>query len=114
MCDPLLRAGLGCGQFLFSRFKLVQHLLANESRAVKTSTYSDELKSAKPLVQPSRSSVVPFHERITCTVPEACQAIGLGRSKLYELIAEGQLRTTTIGRRRLVLVNSLLTLVSAG
>lgn len=86
-------------------------LLANESSTVKTSTYSDELKSAKPL---PRGSVVPFHDRITCTVPEACQAIGLGRSKLYELIAEGQLRTTTIGRRRLVLVNSLLTLVSAG
>lgn len=62
--------------------------------------------------QTYRGSVVPFHERITCTVPEACQAIGLGRSKLYELIAEGQLRTTTIGRRRLVVVRSLLTLVS--
>ncbi len=73
---------------------------------------------AAPLVsdvkraQTYRGAVVPFHERITCTVPEACQAIGLGRSKLYELIAGGQLRTTTIGRRRLVVVQSLLTLVS--
>jgi excisionase family DNA binding protein len=60
-----------------------------------------------------RSSIVPFRERITCTVPEACQAVGLGRSKLYELITEGRLRTMTIGRRRLVDVQSLLTLVSA-
>ena len=62
--------------------------------------------------QTYRGSVVPFHERITCTVPEACQAIGLGRSKLYELIAGGKLRTTTIGRRRLIVVRSLLALVS--
>ena len=71
-------------------------------------TVSSGMKRA----QTYRGSVVPFHERITCTVPEACQAIGLGRSKLYELIAGGQLRTTTIGRRRLVVVQSLLTLVA--
>lgn len=29
----------------------------------------------------SRISIVPFQERITCTVPETCQAIGVGRSK---------------------------------
>ena len=55
-----------------------------------------------------RSSTIPFAQRPTCTIAEACQATGLGRTKLYELIGEGQLDTTTIGRRRLVLVRSLL------
>ncbi|MBT1516603.1 hypothetical protein KIP88_39970 [Bradyrhizobium sp. SRL28] len=35
----------------------------------------------------------------------------MGRTKLYELIGSGQLITTTIGRRRLVIVRSLLELV---
>jgi excisionase family DNA binding protein len=56
---------------------------------------------------------IPFDQRPTCTIPEACQAIGLGRTKLYELIGRGKLRTTTIGRRRLVVVPSLLSLVNS-
>ena len=55
--------------------------------------------------------VIPFRERLSCTVDEACAVTGLGRTKLYELIGSGQVRTTTIGRRRLVLVRSLLDLV---
>jgi excisionase family DNA binding protein len=56
--------------------------------------------------------VVPFRERLSCTVDEACAVTGLGRTKLYELIGSGQLITTTIGRRRLVIVRSLLELVA--
>jgi excisionase family DNA binding protein len=54
---------------------------------------------------------IPFAERLTCTIADACEATGLGRSNLYKLIGEGQLDTTRIGRRRLVLVSSLLRLV---
>lgn len=57
------------------------------------------------------AQVVPFRERLSCTVDEACAVTGLGRTKLYELIGSGQVRTTTIGRRRLVVVRSLLELV---
>jgi excisionase family DNA binding protein len=57
--------------------------------------------------------VVPFRERLSCTVDEACIVTGLGRTKIYELIGSGQLITTTIGRRRLVIVRSLLELVDA-
>jgi excisionase family DNA binding protein len=57
---------------------------------------------------------IPFAQRLTCTIAEACQATGLGRTKLYELIGEGHLDTTTIGRRRLVLVSSLRALLSPG
>lgn len=49
-------------------------------------------------------------DRITCTIPEACKVTSLGRTKLYELIGSGELDTITIGRRRLVVVRSLLTL----
>ena len=54
---------------------------------------------------------VPFAQRLTCTVAEACEVTGLGRTKLYELIGDGRVTTTTVGRRRLVIVQSLLALV---
>ena len=55
---------------------------------------------------------VPFAERLSCTIEEACEVTGLGRTKVYELIGSGQLVTATIGRRRLVMVRSLVALLS--
>jgi excisionase family DNA binding protein len=46
-------------------------------------------------------------EVLLCGVPEAAKALGLGRSKVYELIADKRLETVTIGRRRLVRVDSV-------
>ena len=60
------------------------------------------------------AGAIPFAQRLTCTIAEACQATGLGRTKLYELIGDGHLGTTTIGRRRLVLVSSLRALLAPG
>jgi hypothetical protein len=37
----------------------------------------------------------------------------LGRTTLYQLIGEGHVSTTTVGRRRLVLVQSLLSLIES-
>lgn len=59
------------------------------------------------------SKSLPFAERLSCTIDEACEATGLGRTKLYELIGAGQIVTTTIGRRRLVMVRSLIALLGA-
>jgi excisionase family DNA binding protein len=56
---------------------------------------------------------IPFGERLTCTIAEACEATGLGRTKLYELIGEGRIDTTAIGRRRLVKVRSLQRLLES-
>ena len=50
-------------------------------------------------------------QRPTCTIAEACDAVGLGRTKLYELISGGEIDSITIGRRRLVRVASLLKLL---
>ena len=54
---------------------------------------------------------LPFAQRLTCTVAEACEVTGLGRTKIYELSGDGRVTTTTVGRRRLVIVQSLLALV---
>jgi excisionase family DNA binding protein len=54
---------------------------------------------------------LPFAERLSCTIDEACEATGLGRTKLYELIGTGEIITTTVGRRRLVIVRSLIALL---
>ncbi|WP_410001830.1 helix-turn-helix domain-containing protein [Tardiphaga sp. 709] len=63
-------------------------------------------KSAEP-------QTIAFSQRVTCTIDEACEATGLERTKLYELIGAGHLATTTVGRRRLVAVQSLLSLLKA-
>jgi hypothetical protein len=46
-------------------------------------------------------------EPIAVTVRRACELSGLGPTKLWDLIAKGELQTTSIGRRRLVLYKSL-------
>lgn len=46
-------------------------------------------------------------EPVLCSIPDAAKALGVGRSKLYELIAEQRLETVAIGRRRLVRVDSV-------
>jgi excisionase family DNA binding protein len=56
-------------------------------------------------------STIPFAERVTCSVKEACYASGLSRAKLYQLFSDGSLTSTTIGRRRLVYVRSLRALL---
>ncbi|NML08354.1 helix-turn-helix domain-containing protein [Sphingomonas sp. G-3-2-10] len=50
-------------------------------------------------------------ERISVRIPEACRLIGIGRSKVYELIAAGDIETIKVGVRRLVLVSSLTAFV---
>src|SRR5579864_5119859 len=64
-----------------------------------------------PAQRSEAEASIPFLERLTCTIAEACKATGLGRTKLYELIGEGRVDTARIGRRRLVKVRSLQRLV---
>jgi excisionase family DNA binding protein len=51
---------------------------------------------------------IPFFQKITCTIQDACLFSGLGRTKIYEEIANGRIEATKVGRRRLVVVASLL------
>lgn len=41
------------------------------------------------------------------TLNDAVKLSGLGRTKLYELINDGTVKSTTVGRRRLVVYASL-------
>ncbi len=54
---------------------------------------------------------IRFADRVTCTIPEACQASGLGRTKLYQAMADGRLEFVKVDARRLVRVASLLKLL---
>jgi excisionase family DNA binding protein len=48
---------------------------------------------------------------ITATIPEFCRVSGNGRSKTYELLAEGRLKSIKIGKRRLIVIDSYRQLV---
>ena len=49
---------------------------------------------------------------LLCSIPEAAKALGISRSKTYELISERRLLTVSIGRRRLVRTESILAIAS--
>jgi excisionase family DNA binding protein len=57
------------------------------------------------------ANIIPFRERVSCTVTEACSGTGLSRSKLYEEIRAGRVQTAKIGKRTLIVVSSLVLLV---
>jgi excisionase family DNA binding protein len=63
--------------------------------------------------KPIMAGEIPFVQRLTCTIAQACEVTGLGRTTLYEWSGEGHVSTTTVGRRRLVLVQSLLSLIES-
>jgi len=51
---------------------------------------------------------------LAVTVPNALSITGIGRTKLYELIAAKRIDTITIGKRRLVSYASLEALLRSG
>jgi excisionase family DNA binding protein len=50
-------------------------------------------------------------EPLTVTVNNAKAALGIGHTKLYELIGEGELKTVKVGRRTLIKTASIRALV---
>jgi len=48
-------------------------------------------------------------ERLALTVPEAAERIGIGQTKVYELVARGDLPSVKIGRCRRIRVQALET-----
>lgn len=51
--------------------------------------------------------------KLAYSIAEAASAISIGRSKLYELIAEGRLETRKIGKRTVIPAASLAKLLEA-
>ena len=79
------------------------------NRREKTGGQLSQVSLSAP--KATEPSAMPFAQRLSCTIDDACEVTGLGRTKLYELIGTGRIVTTTIGRRRLVVVRSLLALL---
>lgn len=48
---------------------------------------------------------------LTTSVADAAKSIGIGQTKLYELINDKQLKTVKIGRRTLVRIDSIRALI---
>ena len=55
----------------------------------------------------------PDYPKLAYSVLEAANAISIGRSKLYELIAEGRVETRKIGKRTVIPAASLHRLLEA-
>jgi excisionase family DNA binding protein len=50
-------------------------------------------------------------DRITAPIGEFCKLAGIGRSLVYEMIGDGRLDSITIGKRRLIVLDSYRRLV---
>ena len=52
-------------------------------------------------------------EALAVSINDAAKALGLGRTSIYAMIADGRLEAFRLGRRRLVTVESIRRLVVA-
>ena len=50
-------------------------------------------------------------EAITVTIAGARNALGIGTTKIYQLIGSGRLRTVKLGRRTLIRTESIYNLI---
>ena len=71
------------------------------------------MRSAKPGEVAVASDSPPPFEPITVRIPDACRMIGIGRSKLYELIDEGRVEVIKLGTVTLIPVASLKALIDS-
>ena len=52
-------------------------------------------------------------EPVTISITGAAKALGLGRTTIYSLIADGRLETVKLGRRRLIKTASIRQLIES-
>jgi excisionase family DNA binding protein len=53
----------------------------------------------------------PWDNVITASIGEFCRLSGIGRTKVYELLGDGNLESISIGRRRLIVLDSYRRLI---
>lgn len=53
-----------------------------------------------------------MEEPYLCSVSDAAKALGVGRTKLYDMLAKGELLSMQIGTRRLVKIASIKALIA--
>lgn len=71
----------------------------------------DSAQLGLPLEKPRMPLSKPQCEPITVRIPEAIRLTGIGRSKLYELIASGDIEVVKIGNCTLIPMSSLHALI---
>ena len=76
-------------------------------------TTPDSEQLSLPFARQKRS-VAPPLEPFTVRISEAMRLTGLRRSKIYELIASGDIEVVKVGRCSLVVVASLRALIERG
>ena len=56
----------------------------------------------------------PSVNRISCTVRQATEATGLSTRKVWSMIGTGELASVKVGKRRLIVWESLIRVATAG
>lgn len=59
-------------------------------------------------------NINPEHKPLSVTVQTARKLTGLGNTKIYELIRDGRLKSTTVDGRRLIIFRSIEELIGQG
>lgn len=89
----------------------MRHRRKNGAGNVRPSDTGSDSPAATPLEMGGRQNEA--HPRPLCVrVPMAAKMLGIGSTKLYELIANGQLQTIKLGRVTLVPIASLEQLIA--
>jgi excisionase family DNA binding protein len=61
-----------------------------------------EERIAESHIGPQTALLMHYGSRLTLTIPEACQALGIGETMLRQMLRTGQLPILKIGRRVLI------------
>jgi len=55
------------------------------------------------------TTIYPWQEKATISVPEACKVLGISRSLGFKMVKEGKLQAIRLGERRLVVPTAVIT-----
>jgi hypothetical protein len=66
-----------------------------------------EMKHPKKIARQTARLPIPLAEKVALTMNEAASVVTLGRTKLYQAIREGRLRSRIISGRRTILLTDI-------
>jgi excisionase family DNA binding protein len=78
-----------------------------QSQSPEQTNKSGSLTSEPEQLVPGSSERLAIYQPLSVRVREACRLTGIGRSKLYELIAAGDIEIVKVGTITLIPVESL-------
>jgi excisionase family DNA binding protein len=87
--------------------------LAQNPRAFDAVSIDDQVDTVMPNTTNKASAIAPAYgivsqaSRLAYGVGDAAEALGLSRSRLYELIAAGEIAACKVGKRTIIQVNEL-------